>query len=71
MAIAGGLILETALFTLSYWFGSFTSKWVGELRWGIAGVFLLILFFIARHNILAYRATKNELNAVTDTHTPL
>src|ERR1035437_5162814 len=28
MAIAGGLFLETILFTLSYWFGSFTSKWV-------------------------------------------
>ncbi len=58
MAIAGGLVLETTLFTLSYWFGSFTSKWAGEVRWGIAGVFLLVLFFIARHNIRAYRASK-------------
>ena len=70
--IAGGLILETTLFTISYWFGSFTSKWVGEVRWGIAGAFLLVLFFIARHNILMYRAKKDELtgqgNAV-DIHT--
>ncbi|MEK7060449.1 MAG: hypothetical protein AAB936_00465, partial [Patescibacteria group bacterium] len=48
MAIAGGLILESILFTISYWFGSFTSKWAGEVRWGIAAVFLLVLFFIAR-----------------------
>ena len=61
MAIAGGLILETTLFTISYWFGSLTSKWVGEVRWGIAGIFLLILFFIARHNVLTYRAKKDEL----------
>lgn len=58
MAIAGGLFLETTLFTLSYWFGSFSSKWVGEVRWGIAVVFLLVLFLIARHNVLAYRAKK-------------
>lgn len=61
MAIAGGLILETTLFTISYWFGNFTSKWVGEVRWGIAGAFLLILFFITRHNILTYRQKKSEL----------
>lgn len=60
MAVAGGLVLEMTLFTVSYWFGSFSSKWIGEVRWGIAGVFLLILFFIARHNILMYRAKKNE-----------
>lgn len=70
--IAGGLILETTLFTISYWFGSFTSKWVGEVRWGIAGVFLLVLFFIARHNILMYRAKKDELTgaeSAVDTRT--
>lgn len=61
MAIAGGLILETVLFTISYLFGSFTSKWAGEVRWGIAAVFLLVLFFIARHNIRAYREQKNLL----------
>jgi len=60
MAIAGGLILETTLFTLSYWFGSFSSKWVGEVRWGIAGAFLLLLFFIARHNLRVYREQKKS-----------
>jgi membrane protein DedA with SNARE-associated domain len=73
MAIAGGLILEAALFTAAYWFGSLTNKWVGEVRWGVAGVFLLILFFIARHNILMYRAKKDELVAAGsggDTRTP-
>ncbi len=63
MAIAGGLILETTLFTISYWFGSFTSKWVGEVRWGIAAIFLLALFFIARHNIRAYREQKDMLGS--------
>ena len=62
MAIAGGLILESILFTISYWFGSFTSKWAGEVRWGIAAVFLLVLFFIARHNIRAYKEQKNLLD---------
>lgn len=62
MAIAGGLILETVLFIISYWFGSFTSKWAGEVRWGIAAVFLLVLFLIARHNIRAYREHKSLLD---------
>lgn len=61
MAIAGGLVLEFILFTISYWFGSFTSKWAGEVRWGIAAVFLLVLFFIARHNIRAYRANRDAM----------
>jgi membrane protein DedA with SNARE-associated domain len=63
MAICGGLVLETTLFTVSYWFGSFSSKWVGEVRWGIAAVFLLVLFYIARHNILMYREKRDELLA--------
>ncbi len=62
MAIAGGLVLVTVLFSVSYWFGSFSSKWAGEVRWGIAGVFLLVLFFIARHNIRSYRKQKDALN---------
>lgn len=61
MAIAGGLILETILFSVSYWFGSFSSKWAGEVRWGIAAVFLLVLFFIARNNIRAYKANRDAL----------
>ncbi|MCR4333602.1 MAG: VTT domain-containing protein [Patescibacteria group bacterium] len=61
MVIVGGLLLETTLFTISYWFGSFSSKWIGEVRWGIAILFLITLFFIGRHNLLAYRAKKAEL----------
>ncbi len=61
MAIAGGLVLLTTLFSISYWFGSITSGWVGHLRWGIAGIFLLTLFFIGRHNLLAYRTKRDEL----------
>jgi membrane protein DedA with SNARE-associated domain len=66
MAIAGGLLLETTLFTISYWFGSFSSKWVGEVRWGIAGAFLLILFLIARHNLITYRE-RQSARASADT----
>ena len=61
MAIAGGLVLLTVLFTASYWFGSITSGWVGHLRWGVAGVFVLILFFVGRHNLLVYRAKRAML----------
>lgn len=59
-AIAGGLLLGTALFFVSYWFGSLTSEWVDSLRWGIALVFLLVLFLIGRHTLAAYRATQSE-----------
>lgn len=48
MAVAGGLILETTLFTVSYWFGSVTSGWVSHARWGIAIAFIVALFFIGR-----------------------
>ena len=61
-AIAGGLVLEASLFTLSYWFGSLSSKWVGEVRWGIAAAFLLALFLIARHNIRTYCEQKAVLD---------
>ncbi len=72
-AIASGLLLETTLFTLSYLFGSLSSTWVGEVRWGIAAIFILALFLIARHNILMYRARKNYVPASgngADIHTP-
>lgn len=59
MAIAGGLILETTLFAISFWFGSFSSKWVGEVRLGIALAFLFVLFLIARHNFLKYREKRD------------
>lgn len=62
MAIAGGLILEVILFSVSYWFGSITTGWVSHARWGIAGIFLLVLFFIGRHNLHAYRAMRNSLS---------
>ena len=61
MVIAGGLVLEITLFTISYWFGSITTGWLSHARWGIAGAFLLVLFFIGRHNLMAYRAKKDEL----------
>lgn len=63
MAFTGGLLVGVGLFSVSYWFGSITSGWVGHVRWGIAGAFLIALFFIGRHNLLAYRAKKEELEA--------
>ncbi len=60
-AIAGGLLLGTILFSLSYWFGDVTSDWIGPARWGMVALFLLVLFFIGRYNLLAYRAQKNGL----------
>ncbi len=58
-AIASGLLLGTVLLSVSYWFGNVTSEWVSHIRWGIAGVFLLVLFFVGRHNLLAHMAKKN------------
>ena len=55
-------IWTTALFSASYWFGSLSSKWLIHVRWGIALLFLLAVFFIARHNLRAYRAKKNGSN---------
>lgn len=59
MAIGGSLLWETILFSGAFWFGNFTSAWVGSVRWGIALLFLLIPFFIGRHNLLSYRTKKN------------
>lgn len=61
MAIGGGIVVLLSLFSASYWFGSFSSRWVGEVRWGIAIIFLLVLFLIARHNIATYREQKRVL----------
>lgn len=61
MAIVGSLLWETILFSAAFWFGNFTSEWIGFVRWSIALMFLLIPFFIGRHNLLAYRAKKKEL----------
>ncbi|MCR4276023.1 MAG: VTT domain-containing protein [Candidatus Parcubacteria bacterium] len=60
-AILATSIWTTFLFTVSYWFGNLTAGWLGHARWGIAGAFLIALFFIGRHNLLAYRAKKEEL----------
>lgn len=60
MAVAGGLVLLSVLFSLSYWFGSLTSKWVGPARWAIAVLFLVAIVLIGRHALLAYRAKKDE-----------
>lgn len=61
-AITSGLVLGTVLFFLSYWFGSVTSEWIGPARWGIVVIFLFVLFFIGRYNLLVYQAQKNKLN---------
>jgi len=60
MAIGGSLLWETFLFSIAFWFGNFTSAWLGPVRWGTALLFLLVPFLIGRHNLLAYRAKKNE-----------
>lgn len=62
MAFAGGLLVLITLFSLSYWFGGVTSGWASHLRWGIALVFILILFFIGRRNLLAYQGKKNDMD---------
>lgn len=49
------LIWTTALFSLSYWFGSLTAPWLGPARWIIAAVLLVFLLVVGRHNFLAYR----------------
>ncbi len=62
-AFAGGLLMVIILFSLSYWFGSITTGWVSHVRWGVALVFILTFFFVGRHNLLAYRGRKNEVDA--------
>jgi membrane protein DedA with SNARE-associated domain len=59
IAGVGGIVLVTILFSVSYWFGSLSSGWADGIRWGIAAVFLVILFFIGRYNLKAYGAGKN------------
>jgi len=66
MAMVGGVVLVTALFSVSYWFGSFSSGWTDWVRWSIAGVFLIVLFFIGKYNLAAYRAKKSSLDASPD-----
>ncbi|MDB5244657.1 MAG: associated Golgi protein domain protein [Parcubacteria group bacterium] len=66
-AIAGGLLLGTALFSLSYWFGNATAEWLGPARWIIAAAFLLVFFFIGRRNLYEYRLVKQESDIDVDT----
>jgi membrane protein DedA with SNARE-associated domain len=61
MAMIGGAVLVTALFSVSYWFGSLSSGWTEWARWSIAGIFLVILFFIGKYNLAAYRARKDSI----------
>jgi len=63
MAIIGSLLWETILFSVAFWFGNFTSQWIGFVRWGIAFAFLVIPFLIGRRNLLAYWAKKKELSS--------
>lgn len=60
-ALAGGLTLIAVLFTLSYWFGSLTTRWVGPARWIIALVFLAALVLIGRQGLAAYRERKTAV----------
>lgn len=60
-AIVATSIWTTFLFSVSYWFGNITAGWMGPARWSIALLFLIVLFLIGRHNLLAYRAKKEEL----------
>ena len=62
-------IWTTFLFTASYLFGSLTSDWMKEIRWGVALTVLIALFLIARHNLRTYRVKKDSLNNAGDTHT--
>jgi len=59
-AIGATSIWTTFLFFASYWFGNATSGWMGPARWGIALAFLVALFLVGRHNVLAYRSRRDE-----------
>jgi len=60
MAVIGSILWETLLFSGAFWFGSFTSEWIGPVRWGIMCIFLVIPFFIGRHTLKEYRSKKKE-----------
>ncbi len=68
-AMVATSIWTTFLFTISYWFGNLTAQSLGHMRWGIVGAFLIALFLIGRHNLLAYRAKREELSTAADTRT--
>lgn len=58
-AVVATSIWTTILFMLSYWFGSVTAEWLDSERWTIAAVFVVALFFVARHNLMAIRAFRS------------
>lgn len=58
-AIVATSFWTTILFFLSFWFGSVTTEWIDGQRWAIALVFVTILFFVGRHNLIALRAKTN------------
>lgn len=62
-AIGATLIWTTLLFFASYWFGNLTSQWLDSVRYGLAGAFVVILFFLGRHNLRNYRVHKEERTA--------
>lgn len=66
-AVIATSVWTTFLFYAAYWFGNITSEWLAYERWSIAGAFLLALFFIGRHNLLAYQAKKNGPDTAADT----
>jgi membrane protein DedA with SNARE-associated domain len=66
IAIGATSVWTTLLFSASYWFGSLTAAWVGPVRWSIAFIALIGLFLVGRHNMLAYRAKRDEMNSDVD-----
>jgi membrane protein DedA with SNARE-associated domain len=61
IAIGATSLWTTFLFLASYWFGSLTAAWIGPVRWGIALLALIALFLVGRHNLLRYRATREDI----------
>lgn len=65
--LAATSVWTTFLFFVSYWFGDITSEWVAYERWSIVAAFLVALFFIGRHNLLAYRIKRESADTETAT----
>ncbi len=58
--VTASALWTTVLFFLSYWFGSVTGEWLDGQRWIIATVFVIILFFVGRHNLRSARKLENK-----------
>lgn len=54
--VTASAVWTTILFFLCYWFGSITGEWLDGQRWTIAAIFVLVLFVIGRHNLMAVKA---------------